>query len=175
MKDERPEERVRLRPMTLAEYDAWLAHLIEDYAAEKVAAGNWTAEEALARSAEETNGLLPQGPSTPGQHLFSIVAAGEPEPVGVLWFAAIEARRQAFIYDLEIHPPYRRRGYAEQAMRAAETEVRALGLKTIGLHVFGHNHAARGLYEKLGYEVTNVNMAKRVGGGDAELGLPERG
>jgi ribosomal protein S18 acetylase RimI-like enzyme len=160
--------------MTPAEYEAWLAHLIEDYAAEKVAAGNWTADEALARSAEETKGLLPQGPATPGQHLFSVVAEGEPEPVGVLWFAAMAARRQAFIYDMEIHPPYRRRGFAEQAMRAAEAEARALGLETIGLHVFGHNHAARALYEKLGYEVTNVNMAKRVGGGEAEGGWPER-
>lgn len=156
---------VTLRPMTAAEYEAWLAHLIADYAAEKVAAGNWTAEEAPARAAAETNGLLPQGAATPGQHLFSIAAAGEPEAVGVLWFAALPERKQAFIYDLEIHPPYRRRGFEEQAMRAAEGEVKALGLETIGLHVFGSNHAARALYAKLGYEETNVNMAKRLGSG----------
>jgi len=157
------EQNVSLRPIAPAEYEAWLAHLIADYGAEKVAAGNWTAEEAPARAAEETKGLLPQGAATPGQHIFSIVAEGELEPVGVLWFAVIEARRQAFIYDLEIHPPYRRRGYAERAMRAAEAEVRALGLETIGLHVFGHNHAARALYEKLGYDITNLNLIKRVG------------
>jgi len=151
--------------MTPAEYEAWLAHLIEDYAAEKVAAGNWTTEEAPARAAEETRGQLPQGAATPGQHIYSIMAEGEPEPVGVLWFAVIEARRQAFIYDLEIHPPYRRRGYAEGAMRAAEGEVQALGLESIGLHVFGNNRAARALYEKLGYEVTNINMVKRVSDG----------
>jgi ribosomal protein S18 acetylase RimI-like enzyme len=155
--------RVTLRPMVQAEYDAWVAHVIADYAAEKVAAGNWTADEALDRSRNEVADLLPQGAATPQQHLFSVVAEGEPEPVGVLWFAEIGERRQAFVYDLEIHPPYRRRGYAEGAMRAAEAEARALDLETIALHVFGHNRAARALYAKLGYEETNVNMAKRVG------------
>jgi ribosomal protein S18 acetylase RimI-like enzyme len=158
------EQQVTLRPIAAGEYEAWLENLIRNYAEEKVAAGNWTADEALERSRGETTQLLPQGAATPGQHIFSIVAEGEPEPVGVLWFAAIEARQQAFIYDLEIHAPYRRRGYAERAMRAAEGEVRALGLESIGLHVFGHNHAARRLYEKLGYAVTNLNMVKRVSG-----------
>lgn len=37
-----------------------------------------------------------------------------------------------------------------------------LGMKKIGLHVFGHNKVARGLYEKLGYETTNVVMAKTI-------------
>jgi ribosomal protein S18 acetylase RimI-like enzyme len=32
--------------------------------------------------------------------------------------------------------------------------------ETIRLHVFGHNAAARPLYVKLGYEPTNIVMAK---------------
>jgi predicted GNAT family acetyltransferase len=30
------------------------------------------------------------------------------------------------------------------------------------LHVFGHNQVARALYEKIGYEVTNVLMSKKL-------------
>ena len=36
------------------------------------------------------------------------------------------------------------------------------GLETLALHVFGHNPGARALYEKLGYEITNINMAKHL-------------
>ncbi len=50
----------------------------------------------------------------------------------------------------------------EQAFQALEIKVRELGLHTIALHVFGHNHAARAMYEKLGYITTNVQMLKTV-------------
>jgi ribosomal protein S18 acetylase RimI-like enzyme len=80
----------------------------------------------------------------------------------MIWIAAFPERRRAFIYDFSIHPPYRRKGYGAQALRAVEVKARALGLESIGLHVFGHNRAAQALYEKLGYEVTNINMSKRM-------------
>ncbi len=67
-----------------------------------------------------------------------------------------------FIYDFVIDEAHRRKGYGEQAKLAAEVQARALGYDTIALHVFGHNHAARALYEKLGYEITNINMAKKL-------------
>jgi ribosomal protein S18 acetylase RimI-like enzyme len=38
--------------------------------------------------------------------------------------------------------------------------ARRMGAETIRLHVFGHNTAARPLYVKLGYEPTNIVMAK---------------
>jgi ribosomal protein S18 acetylase RimI-like enzyme len=84
--------------------------------------------------------------------------------VGMLWFA-VERRpagARAFVYDVEVFEPFRRRGYAEQAFKAMEERVRELGLNTISLHVFGHNHAARTLYEKLGYIATNLNMSKTL-------------
>jgi ribosomal protein S18 acetylase RimI-like enzyme len=152
--------------MTPGDFAAWLPGAIRDYAADKVAAGNWTDAEALSRSAAEFDKLLPNGPDTPGNHLYSILASPEPGsppfPIGMIWIAALPERRQAFIYDFVIDPPYRRKGYGAQALRAVEAEVRALGLASIGLHVFGHNHAAQALYTKLGYEITNVNMAKRL-------------
>ena len=64
--------------------------------------------------------------------------------------------------DIVIDEPYRRRGYGQAAMLALEDSVRSLGLRGIALHVFGHNTAARALYERLGYTVTNINMAKRL-------------
>ena len=82
----------------------------------------------------------------------------------MIWLARIMqgAKPIMFIYDFRIDEAHRRKGYGEQAMLAAEVQAKALGYDTIALHVFGHNHAARALYEKLGYEITNINMAKKL-------------
>lgn len=83
------------------------------------------------------------------------------EPVGQLWIQARKTPKPiAFIYNIEIFPEFRRRGYAEQAMKRLEEEARRLVLEGIRLHVFGHNTAARPLYQKLGYVATNVMMFK---------------
>lgn len=163
---------VRLQPLSQALYEAWLARTVADYAADHVSAGNWDEADALARSRAEFDRYLPQGPATPGQYLFSILAeaeAGQPTaPVGVIWFGELPARPgsrelRGWIYDLYIEPEHRRRRYARQAMLAVESEARERGFQQLGLHVFGSNHGARALYESLGYEVTNVNMSKRLG------------
>jgi RimJ/RimL family protein N-acetyltransferase len=156
-------ESIELVPMSKAQYEAWLPASIADYAQEHVASGNWAEAESLQRSRDEFERLLPQGIATPGHHLWSIVRASDREPVGVLW---IEEKQKpqpfAFIYNIEIYPPFRRRGFALQAMTRLEEEARRLQLGSIRLHVFGHNTAARPLYEKLGYEPTNINMFKRL-------------
>ena len=47
-------------------------------------------------------------------------------------------------------------------MRLLEKEASILGLKYLTLQVFGHNMAARDLYEKLGYGITNIKMSKSL-------------
>jgi len=47
-------------------------------------------------------------------------------------------------------------------MKEIEKVGQELGMKKIGLHVFGHNKVARGLYDKLGYQTTNVLMEKEI-------------
>lgn len=148
--------------MTQEQFDAWLPEAIAGYAAEHVASGRWAEDEALEKSREEHATLLPQGPATPGHHLWSIVRSKDHEPVGLLWLGVIPKPPSGWIYNIEIFPPFRRRGYAEAAMLELEREVRRLGLGAIGLHVFAANSAARPLYEKLGYEPTNVIMSKRL-------------
>ncbi|HSO28244.1 MAG TPA: GNAT family N-acetyltransferase, partial [Anaerolineales bacterium] len=69
----------------------------------------------------------------------------------------------AFIYDFVIDEAYRRRGYGRLALLALEDKAREMGIDQIALHVFGHNHAARALYESVGYQVTNLQMAKALG------------
>jgi GNAT superfamily N-acetyltransferase len=61
--------------------------------------------------------------------------------VGVLWFKANldSSRASGFIFDLEIHEPYRRKGYARQAMLELEKVARGMGLRQLALHVFAYN------------------------------------
>ena len=156
---------VQLLPMTQPEYEAWLDNAIRDYAQDKVQAGAWEASEALERSRAEFQKLLPEGRHSPDNHLYSIWSDDAPldTPVGVLWIAIPTWKRtMAFIYDIIVFEPYRRRGYGRQAMLALDDKVRALGLDSIGLHVFGHNPGALALYQQVGYEITDINMLKKL-------------
>jgi len=156
---------VSLRAMTEGEFQAFLSESIPEYAAEKVKAGNWDSEGALERSREEHTKLLPEGLTSRHQHLYVVELDGN--PVGRLWLSvdADVAGGAGFVYDLFVAEPFRRRGIAEQAMRLLENEALRLGLKSLALHVFGYNLAARALYQKLGYEITNINMSKALTSG----------
>jgi RimJ/RimL family protein N-acetyltransferase len=155
---------VQLVPMTEAEYAVYLERAVSEYADGHVRGGRWTPEEALEKSAEEYRRLLPEGPNTPDQHLFMIQDSDLGEKIGLLWFALQKQGSQPviFIYDVHIDEQFRRRGYGEQAFQALETKARELDARKISLHVFGYNHAARALYQKLGFVETNVMMSKQL-------------
>lgn len=152
---------ISLEPMTQPEFDAWLPEAIAGYAQEHVQDGRWSEDEALEKSRAEHEQLLPQGLATPDHNLWTITRLSDLVPVGLLWVhLAKTPKPHVFVYNIEIRPDFRRRGYAEAAMTLLEDEARRMGAESIRLHVFGHNAAARPLYEKLGYAPTNILMAK---------------
>jgi RimJ/RimL family protein N-acetyltransferase len=155
---------VQLVPMSQAEFEEYLPFAVQDYAQEHVRAGNWSPENALRMSQETFDELLPDGPATPNQFLFTIEDETLGEKVGMLWFTVEEREggSRAFLYDLRIEEAYRRRGYGTQALQALEAKVRELSLTRITLHVFGHNQPARELYAKLGYEVVDLRLSKTL-------------
>ncbi|MFO1303877.1 MAG: GNAT family N-acetyltransferase [Burkholderiales bacterium] len=156
---------ITLVPMSDAAYAAFAGKAIPKYAEEKVASGQWSREESLALSRKSLDELLPQGKDTPGNHLFTLLD-GASTTVGTLWIAeqARAGRRIAYVYDVEIEPGHRRKGYAAQAFAAVERLAQELGLSGIALHVFGHNAAAQALYTKLGYAATSIHMFKPLTG-----------
>jgi RimJ/RimL family protein N-acetyltransferase len=151
-----------LSPMTLAEYHAWLAESVPDYARDKIAAGEWREDEALARSRAEVDGLLPHGQATAGHHLWAIRERVNGPSIGTLWVAEQQhgTRRVAYVFDFRIAAAHRRQGHARRAFLALEDAVRPLDVDGISLHVFGRNAAARALYESLGYAATHITMSK---------------
>ena len=48
------------------------------------------------------------------------------------------------------------------ALLALEAKVKELGIDKIALHVFAHNHVARALYEKAGFEITGIYLTKKL-------------
>lgn len=154
---------VMLQPMMEAELQRFLEPAILEYAQGHVDSGRWTEAEAVEKARQEFQNLLPQGVATPHHYLFTLVNEAQ-QQVGMLWFARRESQEQsiAFVYEVHIDERFRRRGYAFQAFREMEIRVRKLGWHRISLHVFGTNHAAIDLYKKLGYEMTNVLMARTL-------------
>ncbi len=148
--------------MTQAEYDVFLERTIPEYADDKVRAGHWAESEALERSRTEFLDLLPQGPQTKNHYLYTLY--DNDQAIGMIWLRANIDRptQDGFIFELYIDESQRGKGYGKQAMLLIEEKARELGLKSIGLHVFGSNKIARNLYEAVGYEVTSVNMSKAL-------------
>ena len=156
---------LQLVPMTEPEFQDFRATEIAGYAQEHVRAGRWRPEESVRLAEQEFDGLLPDGLATLNHYFFTLRDETLGIPVGSLWFAVQQeegSEPTAFVFKIVIFEAFRRQGYGSQAMQALEKQVRHLGLSTISLHVFGHNHAARALYEKLGYVTTNVTMRKTL-------------
>jgi len=150
---------VKLDKMNSSEFEQYLSHAIRGYADEHVKAGNWNEQEALSKATKEYERLLPDGEKTANNTLFTI--RDEDKEVGMIWLAQ-RANDKGFIYDIKIREENQGRGYGKQAMIEIEKVARKLGLKSIKLHVFGHNRVARGLYEKLGYLETDIVMEKKI-------------
>lgn len=152
----------KLVPMTQAEYDAFLEQAVPEYAADNVRAGYWDEAEALEKSRKEFETLLPKGLQSENHYIFTLYDGDV--AVGLIWMRANIDRpmKSGFIFDLRIDEKFRGQGYGKQAMLLIEEKARELALKSIGLHVFAVNNVARNLYESVGYEVSSLNMTKKL-------------
>lgn len=152
-----PASGLRLDPMDEAEHAAWLADEVEAYAAERVASGESPAQ-AAEHSRRQHAELLPDGLATVHHHFF--VARVDGVRVGTLWIGT--ERPVGFVYDVVVDEAHRRRGHGAGLMRAGARWAREHGHHALGLNVFGHNHGARALYDRLGYQVTEQFLGLRL-------------
>lgn len=156
----KPTRTVRLDPMTPEEYRPWRAKVSSIYATAQVNEGHWAVETAQQQAWHVTEGLLPLGPETPGQHLWIARDSDTGQRVGALWIAIRTAGIgiEAFIYDIYVEDELQGGGYGRAIMVAAAAASRALGATTVALNVHGNNERAFQLYKSLGYGVTNLHM-----------------
>jgi ribosomal protein S18 acetylase RimI-like enzyme len=154
----------RIRPLREDEYEAWRRLSRRRYAEDMIENGGFSPEDAREKSEKDFALTMPDGLSTPGQHLYA-VETPDGEVVGHVWLGERDTRdegRVAFVYEIRIDEEQRGRGYGRGAMLLLEDEARALGLGRIELNVFGGNDVARGLYRSLGYEERAVMMGKKL-------------
>jgi ribosomal protein S18 acetylase RimI-like enzyme len=157
------EGELALRPLSGAEFDEWLPRQVAGYAALIAASGAMPVQAAREKAERDTARYFGGGVTTPGQHVFRIIAGQE--RVGWLWLGVPGPEPDplmAWVFEIEIEAAFRGHGYGRAAMRLAEQEARARGMTSLGLNVHGQNMVARSLYESLGYEVTAMQMRKPV-------------
>ncbi len=164
-----------IHPMPVERYEALVEAAIDAYASDNVASGRWPASQSMALARGELERLLPEGHATPDHRFFDIVGERGGARVGFVWFAEMPRgdARIAYVYQLFVDPPHRRRGHARSALLEVEALARASGLTAVALNVFGHNHAAQALYRSLGFATTSLSMQKALAAdaasGDAAL------
>ena len=157
---------VRLVPMSEAQFQAYLEHAVADYAQSHLKAGDCDESDAMTLAQADYESLLPEGLSTKGQHLYALHADGEADPVGMVWFASRERRgkNSAYIYDLQVRPELRGKGYGKATLEALDAMLLGMGIRRVSLNVFGWNTGAKALYERHGFTVAAIGMVKDLDG-----------
>jgi len=150
--------------MTQAEFTSYLEDAITLFAEENVKAGIWISADALENAGKAFQDLLPAGLQTRDNLVYSIKEGATGDHVGVIWIKIRRDRNpySAYILDLVIFPAFRKRGYAQQVLRAIERIAADHGAVSMALHVFAHNEVAQRLYRDAGYEISGYLMRKRL-------------
>ncbi|MEG9225987.1 GNAT family N-acetyltransferase [Aeromicrobium sp. Sec7.5] len=153
---------VRLVPMSPERFRSYRVTAERSYADNIAASGMMPPSEALEKAAADFDQLLPDGVDTV-DHCFWTALDADQE-VGILWLAFSEKSNgvHAFGYDFLVTSELQRRGYGRAIMAAAEEVCRERGVVEVGLSVFGFNSGAQSLYEQMGFEVTMLQMRKRI-------------
>ncbi len=90
------------------------------------------------------------------RHLLLVARGSEPGTEVAGYVLVFVHTRSARIYSLAVHPRYQGRGLARTLLEAVLEALRARPLDAVKLEVRKTNCRARGLYESLGFEVTQT-------------------
>ncbi len=154
---------IRLEKMKPDEFEVYSEGLVRNYAIENVKSGRWEEKDSIEKSRREIDSLLTDGLNTRYHKLLSIVETDHNHKIGYFWLHIFPNTKKGFIYDFVIQKEFRGKGCGKRSLEALEEYAGDLGIENLSLHVFAHNTAAVSLYKKMGYEVTNMNMAKAIG------------
>src|SRR4051812_5152899 len=119
---------MRFEKMTDQEFQVWLPRSKASYAKDKMQANSLTEQEASEMAEKDFLRLLPDGPNSENNFLFTMKDDANPS-IGYLWLNIRGAadNRKAFIYDIIIEEEHRGKGLGRKAMLLADDEARKLG------------------------------------------------
>ena len=147
-----------LANMTQTQYLTYKEKAVSVYAIELEQSGLVPQGAGEQAARQQFDQALPQGAETENFYLYNILNTNN-EHVGLVIYGQ-RAKGEAFIIDIQIFEEHQQKGYGKKAMTMVEDEARNKGYKRLSLHVFGHNKAARALYEKRGFETLSMQMSK---------------
>jgi ribosomal protein S18 acetylase RimI-like enzyme len=151
-----------LVPINTHRFPSWQERCHAEYTADLITAGE-APHLAGQRATDSLERAFPTGAPAEDNAVFDLIH-NEDGTVGYLWIGRDSSGNHTswWVWDLVVEPEYRGKGHGRAAMRLAEHHAGEAGARTLGLSVFGHNQAARALYESVGYETTTVKMRKQL-------------
>ena len=155
---------MKLIPMNPAEFEVFAQRSVAGYARD--IARTYTLHDAVAceSARADFDDLLTHGLDTDG-HWFCRLCVGAGLEVGSLWMGIVASPplpARLFIYDLEIHEPFRRQGLGREALEVVEAWAQERGIRRLELNVFSDNVAARKLYETVGMQAREITLSKAL-------------
>lgn len=154
---------MHMMAMNQDEFTAFRNRSINNFSEQLIEDLHCTPEVAYVKAEQKLNSYLSDGLETAG-HYFYHIKDNQGEAHGYLWFGEREENnyKKIFIYDIFVEEVDRGQGYGKSMLIWLENETKKLDLLEISLHVLGYNHIARELYESMGFEITNIYMAKKL-------------
>lgn len=105
-------------------------------------------------SSKEVTKIVPDRLNTPNHFIYRLKDGHH--SVGWLWYQILGDGKVAFLQYIHIDPTYRRKGYAEQALKCFEEDSDKKGAFAKELTVFIKNEPAVNLYKKTGYSIVQT-------------------
>lgn len=148
---------ITIEDFTQADYEDYLNYAIDEYAETNIKSGNWTADEAKAKSQKQYDSILKDGFKSEGHVFWKVCLDGN--KVGLFWFYRNPNNlKNIFVYDTRIEKEYQNQGIGTYTFSIIRERLKDLGVHKISLNVFAHNTGAIRLYERLGFEFVSHNM-----------------
>jgi ribosomal protein S18 acetylase RimI-like enzyme len=142
---------MNLITMSLSERDEILPRITEEYIQERMES------ESVSRETAET--IAKNQLKTITGTFYWVVRTEDSKRIGHVWLA-MNSQQECFIYNLALDLTERGQGLGKKLMQLIEQVARDQGALALRLHVFGKNIRAQQLYLKMGFHITNINMAK---------------
>lgn len=78
------------------------------------------------------------------------------EIVSIAEYIQILGKNELFLYGFSTREPYRNKGYGKKLMKFSEKKAKEIEMKSISLTVDPKNKIAVSMYEKMGYEIIEL-------------------
>lgn len=150
---------MRLVKMTQEEFDVIKGRMIRDYAQDKIKVGHWQASDAIELAKETLDNILRDGVET--EHHFLLDICKDIDKVGFVWFNLFNGT--IYVNNYLIYDEHKGKDYELKMVELLEEMAGDLRARKVNLHSFGYNEAAIALYRKMGYDITDVYMSKKMG------------